>query len=59
MTKTATLAKSETLDSQQEAELTELFRDIDRRLKNIRKRQTASARLRESTRASLERMKSW
>ena len=59
MTKTATLTKPEAFDSQQEAELTELVRDIDRRLKNIRKRQTESVRLRESTRAALERMKSW
>ena len=62
MTKTAAMPKPETLDSQAEAELAqlaELFRDMDRRLKNIRKRQAESARLRESTRAALERMKAW
>ena len=62
MTKTAAMTKPETLDRQAEAELAQLadlFRDMDRRLKNIRKREAESARLRESTRAALERMKAW
>ena len=62
MTKTAALPKPETLDRQAEAELAqlaELFRDMDRRLKNIRKLDADIARLRTSTRASLDRMKTW
>ena len=59
MTKTTALPKPEALDSQAEAELTALFREIDQRLKRIRKRQAESARLRERTRAALARMKAW
>ena len=62
MTKTATMTKPETLDSQAEAELAqlaELYRDMDRRLKNIRKLDADIAKLRTSTRATLDRMKAW
>ncbi len=62
MTKTATMTKPETLDSQAEAELAqiaELFRDMDRRLTNIRKLDADIAKLRTSTRATLDRMKDW
>ena len=62
MTKTAAMSKPETLDSQAEAELAqiaELFRDMDRRLKRIRKMQAESDKLRDNTQAALERMKRW
>lgn len=62
MTKTAAMTKPETLDRKAEAELAqlaELYRDMDRRLKNIRKREAQAARLRESTRAVLDRMEAW
>lgn len=62
MTKTAALTKPETLDRQAEAELAELaelYRDMDRRLKNIRKLDADIAKLRTSTRATLDRMKAW
>ena len=59
MTKTTALPKPEVLDSQAEAELTALFREMDQRLKRIRKRQASSTRLRESNRAALTRMKAW
>ena len=56
------MTKPETLDSQAEAELAqiaELFRDMDRRLTNIRKLDADIAKLRTSTRATLDRMKDW
>lgn len=59
MTKTVALPKPETLEGQPEAELTELFRDMDRRLKNILKLDADIAKLRASTRATLDRMKDW
>ena len=62
MTKTAAMTKPETLDRQAEAELAqlaELFRDMDRRLKNIRKLDADIAKLRTSTRETLDRMKAW
>lgn len=62
MTKSATMTKPETLDRQAEAELAqiaELFRDMDRRLTNIRKLDADIAKLRTSTRATLDRMKDW
>lgn len=62
MTKTATMTKPENLDRQAKAELAELaelYRDMDRRLKNIRKLDAEIAKLRTSTRATLDRMKAW
>ncbi|GDY19416.1 hypothetical protein LBMAG56_07610 [Verrucomicrobiota bacterium] len=62
MTKTATMTKPETFDRQAKAELAELaelYRDMDRRLKNIRKLDADIAKLRTSTRATLDRMKAW
>ena len=59
MTKTVSITKPEASAGELEAALTELFRDMDRRLKRIRKRDVEIAKLRDSTQASLERMKSW
>ena len=53
------MLKNNLSEARLEAELSALFRDMDRRLKRIRKLDGEIARLREKTQDSLDRMKTW